>query len=266
MAVTPDTLLIDGVNLGTYGLIWSSRIGWRSFPEAEVLTHQYPANVGELFQGREESKARILTVSGIIEATSMSALYANIDLIAAALRSDGTTPLQIGFSDDARVIFGHLRLSDITDVAPGALVPKAPYTFRFSCPDPLRYDTATQNINAATDLPIGTAPVRPKVTIHGTASNPTTLEVRDKDNNAVSSFTMAAALGAGESWIIDSELFTVQHDDGVGGVTSALDDFSGEFPVLDPKDADFAASDWGQIVVTAGSPSDVDIEYEKTWM
>lgn len=262
MAIVRDTLIVNGTNLGQFGLEWASRRGWRSFPSADVITHNYPREVGVLFQERSEGKARTLTVSGSIKAATVAGLYTNLDAIAARLRG----LVEIGFSDDDRIIRGYLEESDIGEYNPGALLPLAPFAFTFKCPDPRRYDAVAQSIAGSTDLPIGTAPVKPVVTINGTATNPTTIQLRDKDGAVVSSFTLAGTLGAGESWIVDSALSKVEHDDGGGTVTNALDIFSGDFPVLSPDDADFATSDWGQMVVTAGGPSSIAVVYKRAWM
>lgn len=263
MATTPNTLVVDSFNLGSLGLIWSSRPGWDSTPRIKNIQHDLPGRPGTFFQQQSIDLASRITVGGHIFAVDMATLQTNMDLIKARLR--GT--VQIEFSDDtSRAINANIVELAIRDLVSGAVTPMRSYTLTLECPDPLKFTKSADSHTHNVDCPIGTAEVRPIVTINAVTTNPTTIEVRNSSNVAVSSFTMAAALASGESFIINSRTGQVQKDDGVGGITSALADFSGSFPVLRPEDADFVSSSWGKLFMTAGDASpDISVDYNKTW-
>lgn len=262
MAVIQETLILNGQDLGEFGLEWVDRQGWRSMPDATVIIHELAGTDGLLFQESVENKLRRITVSGTILAATVAQLYDYINEVAARLNGF----LEIQFSDDLdRFIGGYKQSADIGDYQPGALIPAAPFTFVFECPDPRRYDVAVTSVLNGAGCPLGTARVKPTIMITGPAANPTTIQLRDHNGDAVSSFTIAGALLSGESWFIDAELTLVRKDDGAGTVTNEIDKWSGEFPVLDPLDADWPSASWPYFEATAGAPASVEVTYKRAW-
>lgn len=262
MASVSNTVIVNGANLGDFGLTWRRRTGWKHAPESTIVTQEIPGTDGALFQEVVHNSERRITISGAIIADTVAQLYEYLDEIGGRLNGF----LQLEFSDDtSRYIGGYKQRFEADDYDPGALVPASPYTLVIRCPDPRRYDKAVTSVGAGSDLPLGNMVVKPTVEIAGPATNPTTIALKDHTGSTISTFTMAATLGSGESWLIDSQLGKVEKDDGAGSVTSALDAFSGTLPVLDPEDADFAGKNWPTMEATAGSPASVTTEYKKAW-
>ena len=261
MAILLNTLTINGFNLGTHGLQWKTRDGWNDGPEAELITHKLPIGEGVFFQEAVENKPRIIKVEGTIHASTISGFNTNLDEIKNVLNGS----LQVKFSDDSvRYVTGYRTLFTVSDFVPGAIIPIKPYKLTIVCPDPRKYSTTSEDIAEDTDCPLGTARVRPTVTITGPATNPTTITLKDYLGVAVSSFTMTGILSSGNTWIINSDLRKVEKNTG-SGPQDDLANFAGTFPNLDPEDADFANSLFPEFDATAGAPASLSITYSKAW-
>jgi len=262
MAILRDTVVVNGDNLGDFGLQWQNRSGWGDSPRAQVVTHRLPDGDGVFFQEVNITAPRLMTISGIVHASDVSTLLGNIDDIKSRLEG----LIKVSFSDDSdRFVAGRKESLVVGDFQPGAIVPTKPYTLKVVCPDPRRYSNSVTSVGEGAPCPLGTANVRPVITITGPSADPTTVALKDYQGNTVSTFTIAASLSSGESWLIDSETAQVLHDDGAGTVTSVLSSFSGTLPNLKQEDADFGSSAWPSFTATAGSPDSMVISYQKAW-
>ena len=262
MAVLAQTLIVNGANLGDYGLLWRTRDGWRSGPDTTILLHDLPGNDGKFFQETTDNMERRISIRGSIISSTIAAFNSQLDAIQARLNGF----LQVQCSDDTSRFFGCYKTHfTVGGFGAQAVVPLAPYTLDLICADPRRFDVEFTTRGDSAPCDMGTARVKPTVQIFGPCSNPTTITLYDHLGNSVSSFTMSAALTIGQTWLIDSELGVVYKDDGVGGVTNVLPVFSGTFPILDPEYADYGSESWPYFSATAGNPVSLSIEYKRSW-
>lgn len=143
-----------------------------------------------------------------------------------------------------------------------AFGPARELEFRFICPNPHRRSTTESNESLSSTpqaIALGNARSNCRVRINGAVTDPV-LTYKHYDTTTLATMSFTKTLGAGE-WIeIDTAARTIV-DDGGANVLADLDSGS-EWPVLDPRDGDYLASQWPTLELSAGTGT---VWYYKRW-
>lgn len=265
------TLTINGTDPRTLcGLVIAEVTGWADDAVERYPTIAVPGRPGVVRTSLlSETAARRMVVTGTIigagasAATRIADARTKLDLLRAIL---APASLAIIFADlPSRSITADCE--GVTVTAPPAMMvaDKLPVQFTLVAHDPYFYDTATttQTVSAGA-LALGTAPVRPLVTVTFTGSvaawNWTLYRCALMGSTSLGPMSFANAFVAGNVLVIDNALRTVS----LNGV-ARLDLISGgDFIALDPATmAVFASSSW-PFMDWSGS-STVSIAYKKAW-
>lgn len=206
--------------------------GWLTAPSRQWPGVQLPGRQGNAKTATEPREAAVeLRISAVVEGFSVSDARSRIDTIKHVL---ARTPVRV-ITPDAVTRY---VVADVAAVSPEQFGPqfiqrKVPVEITLVAHDPYHYDTTLTEVRgpAATRLPcaLGTAPVRPRITVTGAATNPV-LTLRDYLGNAIATMTFGAtALAAAESLVADCDAMTVTKN----GVSSLAALTAGAFFKLD---------------------------------
>jgi len=242
-------LLVDGFDLSTLGLVVDNPAGWRDGFSVSWPSTAVPGRIGEIVTSTEgQVNGRTLRIDGAVLASTVSALLSQIDEIKYRL---GSTEKTFVFSDDeTREFYAYCSAITHQAIDPALIQRGISVRIGLEQTDPRRYGTSDTVVSGITtspvDIPLGTAPVFPSITVTGASGFTLTY----KDSSAVAVATIVIA-GATSPVTLDCEAGTVV--DGGGNAVAYLTSTS-DFPfAFDPADGDYTTSDWPTLEVTAGT-------------
>ena len=246
-------LFVDGYDTSLIDLVVDSPIqAWRDGLEYRQKFRLIPNKYHAIQTGtRPQTNVRILGIQGAMLADTVPTLLANLDALNYRL---SLGELTIQFADDVTRHFlayqaGPIR---VTGIHPSLIQKGHHISFDLVCLDPRQYEDAQQSIGftAATDMPMGTAPVEPVLTI------------------TVGTFTITSS--GGETLTVSgatSPPITVDmYNQTIVNSASAsmLSKLTGgNFFSLDPKDGDFLTTTWPTLATAGGSGTAV---YNKAYL
>lgn len=247
-------VLINTVNASAYGFTLAEPPGWLDAPSLQtpVVPMPYVPNRGPLVMGASIIQAKRVTLRGHVRGSSAANVRLKLDGLKLAL---AVSPTKIVF-DDALTRYHSLYLESLV------VTPRAQGSFRakdlrvdmsFLAAPPSALDVTETTIADDAPLLLGTAPLRPVVTLLD-ADDPV-LTLRDKDGNAVTSLFL---FGSG-TIVVDHDTLTITVD---GDADMAAID-SGDFFVIDPSDPKYGGSG---PTITATGVSSHSTTYRRTWL
>ena len=243
-------MLINSVNARTFGFTLSEPPGWLDAPSLQTPSVQViqrgPIALPQTVQ------ARRVTLRGWVRGSSASDARSKLDSLKLAL---SFPPVKIVFDDTStRYHSLHLEGFSTPPLQQGAFLAKdLRVEAQLTAYLPYAFDNSETTVAGTSALPMGTGPVRPVVTLSG-ATSPVTHNLRDKDNNVVTSMVIAAA----GTIIVDHDAKTIT-DDGVLNLNALT---SGDFFVIDPADPKFQGA--GPSITSSGASSH-STTFRKTW-
>lgn len=216
-ALTPRTVIIDGIRLDSFAYAITSRTGWESTPGLQGSNLRVPGKDGEIWQAKDYGTGRIVldlfvqgtNADGNIPSgsTAEKTFRANIDsLLATFGKRSGLLTVDKEIEDGTvRRNFAEVGTVIQPDYLDGDTV--ATFTVELVFPDPLWKSTSitTSNGTGALSAFAGiTAPISDAViTVAGPATNP---RVTDSVSGAWIQYT--GTVSSGSSWVIDCATFS----------------------------------------------------------
>lgn len=229
----------------------------RSWPNAKI-----PGRAGWTKSASDPVEAAVeLRLVGTIRGASIADMRAKADTIKAVLSAG---PVRVITPDQVtRFVTAELVVVDVQDFGPSFRQIEQPCEISLTANDPLRYDLCITQAQAPAAtrarLPLGTAIVRPVITITGAATNPV-ITLRDYLGNVIATMTFGAtALLAGETLVVDCAAFSVSKN----GVSSLASLTVGDFLKLDPLAiADRDKAKWPTLETSSGT---ITVRYARAW-
>lgn len=269
MAVVPTlstaVSLDDVETAAAFGFYVEHPDGWDAPPARAADTVKLPGRAGARrigAGGAGADGARTLTLRGAILAGDAETMRTRRDALLAAIapavvRVRCAEPLAAGLP--GRELFAEVE--SVTFPAPpnaGHLVAAHALGVEivFTCPDPYKYDVEDTEVTLSTGgtaLPLGTAPVRPVVTMTGGG----TLALK----HGVTGATVATlAVTGGGTIVVDFDALTVTSG-GVSIIDTALAD-AAQFFAIDPAAcANYALAQWPLLACTVSATA----VYRRAW-
>lgn len=255
-------VIINEFDLAGLGLIVERVDGWLDGLSVTERSTKLPGRVGSVKLTPEaESAERIITVTGVIEKTSVSLVRTAIDELKRRL-SAGEMEVRFVDQEDRYVIARQSSLGLIA-TPPQFLQPASRVTFRLLCNNPLIYSREPSAVGFSTvkqPIPLGTAVSSGVIILKGAATNPK-VTYRDFTGKIVKEMGYTVTLGVDDRIEINTD--TDVMDLYVAGVkSSAADEWDGiEIISFDPHDSD-AVGSWPTLEVNAGTG---EAHYKKAW-
>ena len=216
-ALTPRTIIIDGIRLDNYAFLITSRNGWDSSAGLVGENSRVPGRDGEVWRAKDYGTGRVildLAVSGtdadgVVPAgsTQDKTLRANIDTLLSIFgRRSGLLTVDKEMEDGSvRRNYGEVGIVIAPEYIDGNAV--ALLTVELVFPDPLwraTSNTSATGTGSLTAFAGITAPISDAViTITGPATNP-----RLTDSVSGGWIQYTGTLGAGVTWVINCATFS----------------------------------------------------------
>lgn len=216
-ALTPRTVIIDGIRLDSFAYSITSRTGWDSTPGLAGNNLRVPGKDGEIWQAKDYGTGRVVLdlfvqgtdTDGAIPAgsTAEKTFRSNIDALLATFskRSSLITVDKEIEDGSVRRNFAEVGAVIQPDYFDGNTV--ATFVVELIFPDPLWKATTLTTSNGTGSLAAFagiTAPISDAViTVAGPATNP---RVTDSVSGAWIQYT--GTLASGSSWVIDCAAFS----------------------------------------------------------
>ena len=255
---------INGTDPRTLGLIIAEISGWLDDPARQFAAVSVPGRPGQLIVNPTPDVAVQRCVArGIIEGTDVAACRANFDKVKALFGASAGVAVAFLDAPGRAVTAFCTRLS----AAPGAaqmISRKIAVEIELVAFDPYAYDTSTTNVAisaVAAALALGTAPLRPVLTITGAATNPV-FTLKNSAAVTVGSLGLTLTTVGGDSLVIDCLKRTIR----LNG-TNRLDALSaGDFFSLDVTALGiFSSSSWPTLAVAGLGAGTAAAAYKKAW-
>jgi phage-related protein len=256
-----NVLYVDDVDLSTLGLHVQEARGWTdraatTLPTAAVIdAHKL------LVTGRYQMQPRRMTLDCVIRASSVTTLRTNLDELRYRLRPGARLVRLLDQND--REATGYVEAFVERIPAPAQFITRHKrLSLSVIFPDPRRYQLSANAegfSGSATDMPMGTAPVWPSISIAGAATDPL-LTYKHDDGTTLATMDFTITLGGGATLVIDMDAKTIIENP--GGINRMSNLTAGDFFALDPNDGDFVTSDWPTLQVDSGSGT---ANYNRAW-
>lgn len=255
-------ITVNGTDLATLGFVAADR------PELPVLGGERTAlvTVPGFAGGRRVGSTiepAMLTVRGTVRGATHAAMLANLDALAALLR---TKPSTIRFDDYTdREWVGYLQQSASKIVVPGKawITTAQGIVLQWALPEPTaRAQAVTTSTAANPTLVLGTAPSPVRLVLTNGAGAPNitqvVVQVRNAANAVLRTLTWQGVLSASQVLVVDAETFTVTANgaNAINGLTQASD-----FPIADPAEG----ADDLITTVTGGATITRSWTYRRRW-
>lgn len=256
-----QVVTLNSVTMSSLGLKVERVDGWRGSPARRWQTVFVPGRAGLTKAASVVEEAPVeLRVSGTLRAASVAALQTNFDTLASLLAE---TPLVVVCPDNVtRAMQADLSTMSSEPFGPQFSAIDMPIVITLTCVKPYKYDlvdtVGLAPAGTTLRLPLGTAPVRPKITVSGVASSPV-VTLSDYNGTSIATMTYSGALVAGDVLVFDCDLMTVRKN----GV-SVLASVSGTFFKIDPSTAAlYRIASWPRLSCSSG---DLEVRYQRAWL
>lgn len=264
-------MIIDSVNLSTLGIKVLTRGTSLAAPRVRHAMAGTPGAQRRIRIGQEAPEPRLLTLAGLIEASSVSALQDAHDELKHMTRPG--KDLTVAWSDRTGIEYiGRRESLDPQEFHPAWLQTRLRFELAIICEDPRGRETSLQNKNTSGAAPltltpdVGTAIMPVIITITGNSSanlvDPV-VQYRDGSDSVITSFSYSGTLTGSDTLVVDSEAFTVElngSDDG-GNLSGTIFD-------IDPGDGDYLGSPTGpdiRLTADSGSADLFKVEYRRRY-
>lgn len=261
---------VNGTDLEDFGVVVREAAGRRDAVQFGDSARRVPRSMGRLLPKRRgEAEPRRIDVQGYVDADSVAALRQNLRDLRALLtggfqRGD---PLEVSFADDpTRIFYGRLNRLTPQSLPPTFTATRTRFRMQIVCDDPLKYDDSLSTVDftaAETDVPLGSGPSAPVITITGSSTDPE-IVYRDSDGNVVARFQLSVTLGSGEEAVINMRKHAVE--DGFGN--NKINDWwtSGDFFEMDGTAHGGGEGGPYPTLDLNGTASSAVAEYRKSWV
>lgn len=243
-------LKVDGYDLSTIGFRLTSDLsGWRDRYAADWASSVVPGRIGELLLASDPTiPARQVTLSAYQKAPDLATLLTYADALKWRLR-----PGQHEFilpDQGARILRARVKGPvQFSPVAPALAQKTHRIQIPLLCHDPRLLadaDTVVAVTNAAgdVDLPLGTAPSSPSISV-----SVASFTLTYKDSAGATLYTLQVSGASATPVVIDMTARTVTSS--AGSEVDAI--VSPRFFDLDPGDGDFLAAAWPTLACSNGT-------------
>jgi len=256
----PD-LLINDVTAYSMGLIVGSISGWRDIPDRQTPTAPVPPRAGATKLSIAREQPRQLAISGTLIGTSKADLQAKADTLALAIQGELT---KLAMPDGmGRHIYARAERGSYP-VIPSQLTPTArkyPIELRFTADNPYFLSDSATSVASGVAMPLGTAHVRPLLTLTAAAVTGVTFTLRDNTTATVATMAFPQlTLISADILIVDCDLMTAKLN---GANALALLSSASDFFKVDPfAHANYGSASWPSITVNTGT---LTVAYRKRW-
>lgn len=262
--------LIDGYDVrATFGLAVASWVGYRDSPQASYPTVVVPGRVGEVVSDPvARERALTLTLQGTILGASAAAARTALDNLQWLL---ARSSVRVTVPDDPSRELVCKPVSCVVAPAAARVVdPLLPLTIVLTAPDPYKRDTTDQVVTpvpsgAPLACPVGTGPVRPKLTmVAAAACNSVNWNLFDSTGTLRGEIHTLGALVAGDVVVIDNDARTITKNgvDYLGALSS------GDFLEIRPEYGDRLSGASPTLASGWTPPSPVgssEVRYRRRW-
>lgn len=255
------SLIIDGTDLETLGLVvrgLSDVRQWRATPQFEWPTAEIPGRHGPTVLGTHPTvRARNLSIPCAVKpASDYASTRAAVREVASRLTPHDDSDRVVEFNDEEGAKHFLARLANVEgrNVGPQFVNGRVDLSINLVAHDPKYFDESTNTVSlgtTASDVPLGTAPVWPTITMPAA-----TVEYLDSGGTVVDSLTLSGSNGP---YTVDFDRQTITNTNG-NPEPEAFD--SGFFFRLDPADGNEPSDVWPQLRLTSGSGS---VDYRRAW-
>lgn len=256
----PGEIIFNGRDLRELGVRVTAADGWRSalarqFPVAEVPARDDAVSLSD----RALTLPRRIVATGWQEAESVQELRSLRDELAWLLSLEDSTFSVVDAPD--RFLRANVVSLDMPPLGPAFVHTSQRISFVVEARDPRWYSTEETVVAlsaAPAACPVGSAPVRPVVTISGPADSPE-LVLRTSGGVELTRLSFAGySIAGGASLVVDCERLTIRDGSGANGA-AALN--SGRFPRLRRDAASLDGSP--RLSLTSGAGS---ARYRRAWL
>ena len=208
-------------------------------------------------------------VQGFVETTSAALHAAALDELKARLKGQvaSTTRNEVALEFDDRA--GKEYVCRVTDVTTEPVSDARLFvdwvTVRCILLDPFLRDSSASSVNGittATDIPLGTAPSWPTLTINAAFTNPR-IDLKNSTGSVIKTleFTIDSTTESITDLIIDMQAGTIVDNNGANRHSHR--NSGGNFPwLIDPIDGVYWTSSWPMLETTSGT---LDVSYTKLY-
>jgi hypothetical protein len=256
-------------DLADFGLTvdgWGEAMGG---PTREYPVASRPGRIGQSKLSTDPLyESKTVTLTGTVTADTFAAHITALDGLKGWCAR--AVALKISSLDSTRFLQCNLVAVNVEPIGVPARTPASRVALTFEAlEDPLWYATsATSNslTTSLTEQPLGTAPVRPVITVTG---NPSafSLTYANSAGTTVQTLALAALETSGATQIvIDMANLTVVQTISAVDASAIAKITTGDFFALDPKDADTVTPTWPKLLYTAtGTVSAVSCVYRRAY-
>lgn len=248
-----------------FGLIVTEFSGWPGMlgsAQRDVPLIDGPEMSGAIFDPRlVRRRSATATVKGVISGASVAAALTYLDNLRNLVLTAGEIPVRSAYAPTRQCIAACTGFDGNPQVA-GSLDGKAEIALTFvvrsgtaEAVTPDGYALST----VAVAMPIGTAPSKPVIVVHGngaTLTNPV-VTIRDSSGAVVQTMGFTVVLGATQELWIDCARTTLSFIT-AGAVTDAMNVWtSGDFPQVRPYDGNIETAAYPTIALSASAGTPV---------
>ena len=246
-------------DIGDLGAFVSVPVDWRdTTQQSRGLVVPTGAHVAIITAPTPKVRERRLRFSIGMTAADLATLLSNqLKLKARLTRGE----VQLSFSDASSKAFFCYRgqIRRVGGHGPELVQTAQLLDCEFEVPVPYLQTVTPESVSLTTafaDLPAGTGPIYPVITINGAATPVVDPVITIEDSSAVElgTFTLTASLGAGETRVVDMLNETVKDE---SGVSQYADFTAGKFLRVLPEDFVYETSSWARakLTATSGTPT-----------
>lgn len=254
-------LSINDTAARSLGFIFGECSGWRDAPDRVTPTSPVPPGAGVVALATPREQPRVLVIRGFLRGTSKSDVLSKADTL--KLLCQGTST-KLAFPDGlSRHITATLEKFAGPSTAGEFHSARKDHAIemRFVAQKPyFLSDTATTGASGV-DLPLGTAPVQPLLSLTGAATTGITFTLRDETNTTAAQMRFPTlTLVGGDTFVVDCEAKTAKKN---GTSVIATLNSADDFFTIDPIDhANYGSAQWPDVTVNAGT---LTASFYKAW-
>jgi phage-related protein len=256
-------VLFNGKTARSLGLLVASAAGWLDLPAREWPTAVIPGRAGAMKKTTVPLEApREIRIPALINGTSIDDARAKRDAIAYLFAAG---PVKVVFPDNTtRYLLADVATITTQQVGPQFRQSRLPVEIVLTAFDPYLYDGTNTVVAVAAAAqaacPLGTALVRPVLSIAGAAAAPT-VTLYKYDGTVMGSIAFATVvLAGGDTLVIDCQAMTAKKN----GASVVAQLSAGDFIELDPvRLADRDNALWPYLVSASGG---LTVTFARAWL